>query len=86
MVHTETLRELSVASEARRARIHASHGRLPSVVWLVMLVGAALALAGSTFFVHVDDRLVHVLHADHRCHPMQRIDASQRVQAEHRCA
>jgi hypothetical protein len=61
MVHAETLRELSVASEARRARIHASHGRLPSVVWLVMLVGAALALAGSTFFVHVDDRLVHVL-------------------------
>jgi hypothetical protein len=60
MVHTETLRELTAASEARRARIHASANALPSVVWMVVLVGAALALVGATFFVNVDDRALHM--------------------------
>jgi hypothetical protein len=60
MVHAETLRELTTASEARRARIHATSSSLPSVVWLVMLVGAALALVGATTFVPVDDRTAHL--------------------------
>jgi hypothetical protein len=60
MVHAETLRELTVASEARRARIHASANALPSVVWMVVLVGGALALVGATFFVNVDGRLLHM--------------------------
>jgi hypothetical protein len=60
MVHAETLRELTAASEARRARIHATTSSLPGVVWLVMLVGAALALVGATTFVPVDDRTAHV--------------------------
>lgn len=60
MVHAETLRELTAASEARRARIHATTASLPGVVWLVMLVGAAFALVGATTFVPVDDRRAHV--------------------------
>lgn len=60
MVHAETLRELTSASEARRARIHATSSSLPSVVWLVVIVGAALALVGATFFVTVDDRALHM--------------------------
>ncbi len=60
MVHAETLSELTTASEARRARIHATSSSLPGVVWLVMLVGAALALTGATTFVPVDDRSAHV--------------------------
>jgi hypothetical protein len=60
MVHAETLRELTSASEARRARIHATSSSLPGVVWLVMLVGAALALVGATTFVPVDDKTAHL--------------------------
>jgi hypothetical protein len=60
MVHAETLRELTSASEARRARIHASASSLPTVVWLVVLAGAVLALGGATFFVQVDDQLLHM--------------------------
>lgn len=60
MVHAETLRELTTASEARRARIHATTSALPGVVWLVMLVGAGLALAGATHFVRVDDVAAHL--------------------------
>jgi hypothetical protein len=60
MVHTETLRELTTASEARRARIHATAASLPTVVWMVVLIGAALALTGSTLFVTVDDAVVHL--------------------------
>jgi hypothetical protein len=59
MVHAETLREATAATEARRARIHATHGALPPVVWMVMLLGAAMALGGATFFVHVDDGKMH---------------------------
>ncbi len=61
MMHAETLREASLASEARRARIHATHGALPGVVWVAMLLGAVLALSGATFFVHVDDRALRVV-------------------------
>jgi hypothetical protein len=61
MMHAETLREASIASEARRARIHATHGALPGVVWVAMLLGAALALSGATFFVHIDDRILRVV-------------------------
>jgi hypothetical protein len=61
MVHAETLRELTIASEARRARIHATHSSLPVVVWLVVIVGAGLALTGATFFVTVDHRGLHMV-------------------------
>jgi len=61
MVHAETLRELTLASEARRARIHASHNSLPNVVWLVVIVGAGLALMGATFFVTVDHKGLHMV-------------------------
>jgi hypothetical protein len=61
MVHAETLRELTTASEARRARIHATTSALPTVVWIALLVGAALALTGSTLFVTVDSKALHLL-------------------------
>jgi hypothetical protein len=60
MVHAETLRELTSASEARRARIHATTAGLPWVVWVVVFLGAALALVGATFFVQVDDQVLHM--------------------------
>jgi len=61
MVHAETLRELTAASEARRARIHATTNALPTVVWVALLVGAALALTGATLFVTVDDKTLHLI-------------------------
>jgi hypothetical protein len=60
MVHAETLRQLTTASEARRTRIHATAASLPTVVWIVLLVGAALALTGATLFVTVDDTPLHL--------------------------
>ena len=61
MYHAETLRQLTVASEARRSRIRATGSSLPWVVWVVLLVGAALALTGATLFVAVDDRALHLV-------------------------
>ncbi len=61
MYHAETLHHLTSASEARRARIHATSSSLPSVVWVVLLVGAALALTGATLFVTVDDTTLHLV-------------------------
>jgi hypothetical protein len=60
MIHAETLRQLTTASETRRARIHATGSSLPSVVWVVLLVGAAIALTGATLFVTVDDTALHL--------------------------
>ncbi len=60
LMHTETLRQMTTASEARRARIHATANSLPAVVWIVLLVGAALALTGATLFVTVDDAALHL--------------------------
>jgi hypothetical protein len=51
LMHAETLRQLTTASEARRIRVHATGSSLPGVVWVVLLVGAALALTGATLFV-----------------------------------
>ncbi len=61
MYHAETLRQLTAASEARRARIHATAAALPFVVWVVLLVGAGLALTGGTLFVTVDDTTLHLV-------------------------
>ena len=61
MIHAETLRQLTTASETRRARIHATGSSLPGVVWVVLLVGAAIALTGATLFVAVDDTALHLV-------------------------
>ena len=61
MHHAEVLRQLTRASEARRTRIHATANSLPTVVWIVLLVGAALALTGATLFVTVDDLALHLV-------------------------
>jgi hypothetical protein len=60
LMHTETLRQMTAASDARRARIHATSSSLPGVVWVVLLVGAAIALTGATLFVTVDDTPLHL--------------------------
>jgi hypothetical protein len=61
MYHAEMLHQLTTASDARRARIHATSATLPAVVWVVLLVGAALALTGATLFVTVDDTTLHLV-------------------------
>ncbi|HVP68061.1 MAG TPA: DUF4239 domain-containing protein [Anaeromyxobacteraceae bacterium] len=61
LMHAETLAELTRASELRRDRVHAARTGLPGLVWLVVLAGSAVALAGATFFVHMEDRRLHKL-------------------------
>ena len=46
---TEILRQLSVVTEARRARIIKASGIVPDVIWLVLFGGAVLTI-GFTFF------------------------------------
>lgn len=48
-VVAEMLRQLDVITEARRARLVASQGAVPDVIWLVLLGGAAVTI-GFTFF------------------------------------
>jgi hypothetical protein len=48
-VVSEMLRQLEVVTQARRARLVASQGAVPNVIWLV-LVGGAVVTIGFTFF------------------------------------
>jgi hypothetical protein len=48
-VVAEMLRQLETITEARRARLVASQGAVPDVIWLVLLGGAAVTI-GFTFF------------------------------------
>ena len=47
---TEMLRQLSVVTEARRARIIKSSGIVPDVIWLVLFGGAVLTIGFTLFF------------------------------------
>jgi hypothetical protein len=51
--YAESLSQLSDVSATRRQRILASQGGLPSIMWVVLLVGAA-ALIGSAFLFGVE--------------------------------
>ena len=59
LMHAETLAELTRASELRRDRLHAVRTGLPGLVWLVVIAGSAVAIAGATFFVHLEDPRLH---------------------------
>ncbi|MFY9838584.1 MAG: DUF4239 domain-containing protein [Xanthobacteraceae bacterium] len=48
-VVSEMLRQLELITQARRARLVASQGAVPNVIWLVLLGGAAITI-GFTFF------------------------------------
>jgi Protein of unknown function (DUF4239) len=48
-VVAEMLRQLELITQARRARLVASQGAVPDVIWFVLLAGAAITI-GFTFF------------------------------------
>jgi hypothetical protein len=48
-VLSEIMRQLDVISQARRARLIASAGTVPDVIWIILFGGAVLTI-GFTFF------------------------------------
>jgi len=50
ILHAETLRAYDNLIEARRLRLHGVEERLPTALWGVILLGAALGLMASYFF------------------------------------
>jgi hypothetical protein len=59
-VISEMLRQLELITQSRRARLVASEGAVPSVLWLVLLGGAAIAI-GFTFFFGTESLPAQVL-------------------------
>jgi len=57
LLHSETLRAYNSMIQARRLRLDAVGTGLPSVMWLVILVGAIISLSASFFFKVEDARL-----------------------------
>jgi Protein of unknown function (DUF4239) len=57
LVHAETLRSFNNLSDARRMRLDSVQTALPGLLWTVIFLGAALAVAGSYFFRVRDPRL-----------------------------
>lgn len=55
--HAETMRSYNRLIDARRMRLDAVQTALPGLMWTVIFVGAALAVAGSYFFRVRDARL-----------------------------
>jgi uncharacterized protein DUF4239 len=60
VIHAECLRETNELLTYRRLRIHAVAGGLPGLMWLVMLLGAAVTI-GMTYFFWTENVLVHSL-------------------------
>ena len=59
VLHAETWRAYNHVIEARNARLDQVTTGLPGVMWMVVLLGAAISLSAS-FFFHVDDARLHV--------------------------
>jgi hypothetical protein len=57
-LHAEAWRAYNHVIEARRARLDEVTTGLPAVMWLVVLLGAAISLSAS-FFFHVEDVRLH---------------------------
>jgi hypothetical protein len=60
LLHGETLRAYNHLIGIRRLRLDAVHTALPGMMWLVMVLGAAVCLLASYFF-QVDDARLHAL-------------------------
>ena len=60
LLHGETLRAYNQMVEARRLRLDSVQTGLPSVMWVVILVGAIIGLS-STFFFRVEDARLHAI-------------------------
>jgi hypothetical protein len=59
-VISEMLRQLELITQSRRARLVASEGAVPSLLWLVLLGGAAITI-GFTFFFGTESLPAQVL-------------------------
>ena len=59
-LHAEAWRAYNHVIEARRARLDEVTTGLPVVMWLVVLLGAAISLSAS-FFFHVEDVRLHAI-------------------------
>jgi hypothetical protein len=60
IIHAECLRQFNELLTYRRLRLQAVDSGLPGLMWLVMLMGAAIAI-GMTFFLWHENLLVHSL-------------------------
>jgi Protein of unknown function (DUF4239) len=59
-LHAETWRAYNHVVEARRTRLDQVTTGLPAVMWMVVLLGAAISLSAS-FFFHVEDVRLHAV-------------------------
>src|SRR5262249_17733005 len=59
-LHAEGWRAYNRMIEARRARLDRVKTGLPGIMWLVVLLGAAVSLSAS-FFFHVEDVRLHAI-------------------------
>ena len=59
ILHAETLHQMNDVTVLRRKRIHAIGSGLPSVMWSVVLIGAALTIS-VTYFLQIQ-RTVHLV-------------------------
>jgi len=61
LLHAEALRAYNHLIEIRRQRIDAVHTGLPSMMWVVIVLGAIISLSSSFFFRVEDGRLHGIL-------------------------
>jgi hypothetical protein len=59
-IHAEALRELNVFLGLRRERLQAVGTGLPGLLWIVVLMGAAMTI-GLTYFFYTENRRLHLL-------------------------
>jgi hypothetical protein len=62
LLHGETLRAYNQMIQARRLRLDAVNTGLPSVMWVVIILGAFISLSAS-FFFKVEDARLQAIHA-----------------------
>lgn len=60
ILHAETLRAYNLLIQSRRLRLDAVGTELPTVMWVVILIGAFIGL-GASFFFKVADARLHLM-------------------------